>query len=69
LSSLPFYSTNSGDQLGIYSDAGIRYGTTVDDECVGTGAFSFYPFTNDTKSEDQINVAYVISAQCGSAVW
>jgi hypothetical protein len=54
---MPVYSTNSGAQLGIYSDGGIRYGTSADDECVVTGAFNFYPFVNGTKSDDQINVA------------
>ena len=58
---MPFYSTNSGAQLGTYSDGGIRYGTSADDECVVTGAFNFYPFVNGTKSDDQINVAYVKS--------
>jgi hypothetical protein len=54
---MPFYSTKTGNQLGTYSDAGIRYGNAIGDECVVTGAFGFFPFTNGTKSGDQITVA------------
>jgi hypothetical protein len=58
---IPFYSQISRKSLGVYSDGGFRYGTDDGDECVVTGAFSFFKFASDTTYADQVNVAYVFA--------
>lgn len=53
---IPFYDTASGDQLGTYTDGGIRYGTNSSDECVGTAAFNFDPLNDEGFASSQINL-------------
>jgi len=54
---MPFYKTGTWEQLGIYSDAGTRFGSEDDTECVSTGAFSFGTPNDSGLYENQINVA------------
>lgn len=49
--SVPYYNSETGDQLGFYTDEA----TTLEDDCVGTGVFSFGPAVS---YEDQISITF-----------
>lgn len=51
--SLPFFDSQTGEQLGTFSDVGTRFGSDDGDNCVGTGAFSF-DRKNNTYYESQV---------------